>query len=254
MGAKVISVITQKGGVGKTTTVNALASCYHRKKYRVLGIDMDSQGNLSFSAGADNENNATIYDVMKGSVKPSFAVQHRDMCDIIPANIVLSSIELEYTGANREYLLRNAVTQLRDLYDYIFIDAPPGLGMLTVNSLTASDYVIIPMLPDIFSLQGLALVHETIEHIKKNLNPRLQIAGIMINKFNARSRLGNEIIGTAEMISENLGIPIFDTKIRNSIALSEAQSLQYDCTKYSRYATGVKDYMSLCEELIAKNI
>jgi chromosome partitioning protein len=254
MGAKVVAVITQKGGVGKTTTVNALSSCFHKKNYRVLAVDMDSQGNLSFSTGADNENNATVYDVMKGNVKPSFAVQHRDMCDVIPSNIILSSIELEYTGANREYLLKNAVDQLRDLYDYIFIDAPPGLGMLTVNSLTAADYVIIPMLPDIFSLQGLALVHETIEQVRKRLNPKLKIAGILINKFNSRSKLGNEIVGTAEMISENLGIPIFNTKVRSSIALSEAQSLQYDCTKYARYATGVKDYMQLCEELISQNV
>jgi chromosome partitioning protein len=215
---------------------------------------MDSQGNLSFSLGADNENNATVYDVMKGGIKPAFAIQHMESCDIIPSNIVLSSIELEYTGTNREFLLKNALDQVRDLYDYVLIDAPPGLGMLTVNSLTAADYVIIPMLPDIFSLQGLALVNETVEHVRKNLNPNLKVAGILVNKFTQRSKLGNEIYGTAEMIAEKLNIPLFKTKIRACIALSEAQAGQVDPVKTARYSTGVMDYMSLADELTDNNI
>lgn len=247
--SKVISVMTQKGGVGKTTTVNCLSAALHRKNFSVLAIDMDPQSNLSFSMGAETENSATIYDVLKGEIKTRFAVQRCSMSDIIPANILLSGIELEFTGQNREFILKDAIAPIRDCYDYIIIDSPPGLGILTVNSLTAADYTIIPMLPDIFSLQGVALVYETIQHIKKSCNPSLQIAGILVNRFNATSRLGREIYGTAQLISENLHIPVLNTRIRNCIALSEAQSLQCDVTQYARYSTGVQDYFSLINEL-----
>ncbi len=247
--SKVISIITQKGGVGKTTIVSALSSTFGRNGLRVLAIDMDPQGNLSYSVGAETENSPTSYDVMKGDVDAQYAVQRCENVDIIPANIILSSIELEFTGYNREYLLSKALKNIRPLYDYIFIDSPPGLGILTVNALTAADYAIMPMLPDIFSLQGIAMVNETIEHIQQSCNPKLRPLGILINKFNRHSLLHREVLGTTRMISESIGVPVFRTKIRNCNELSEAQSLQCDINDYARRCRGVKDFNMLANEL-----
>ena len=247
--AKIISVITQKGGVGKTTTVNALSATLTQKDYRVLAIDMDPQGNLSFSTGANTESEPTIYEVIKGEVTPISAIQRMQMTDIIPSNILLSSIELEYTGENREYLLYSVLTQVADFYDYIIIDSPPGLGILTVNALTACDFAIIPMMPDIFSLQGLTLVYETIEYVRQTINPRMEVAGVLINRYVKRSKLHKEVYGTAQMISQKLRIPLFDTVIRNSCSLAEAQSLQMDITEYAKRSTGARDFKSLVDEL-----
>jgi chromosome partitioning protein len=249
----VISVITQKGGVGKTTTVNSLAATLNKVGKRVLTIDIDPQSNLSFSTGAD-VNASTIYDVLKGSAKAQDAIQRRPMTDIIPSTILLSGIELEFTGQNREFLLKKAIKPIKNLYDYILIDSPPGLGILTVNALAACDYVLIPMLPDIFSLQGLALIYETIEHISKSCNPSIKFAGIVLNRYSKRSLLHREVYGTAKMISEHLDIPIFNSIIRNCVALSEAQSLQCDITDYSGINTGAKDFKDLVNELFARGI
>ena len=170
------------------------------------------------------------------------------MTDIIPSNILLSSVELEYTGKNREYLLYAALTQVSSFYDYILIDSPPGLGIFTVNALTACDFVIIPMMPDIFSLQGLTLVYETIDYVKHTINPNIEIAGVLINRYVKRSKLHKEVYGTAQMICQKLRIPLFNTVIRNSTALAEAQSLQMNITAYAKRSTGAKDFMSLVAE------
>ena len=149
-----IVLSNQKGGVGKTTSAYVLSTALKEKGYKVLAVDMDPQGNLSFAMGADTES-ATIYDVLKGELKPRYAVQKSALVDIIPSNILLSGIELEFTGARREFLLKEALDSLKSSYDYILIDSPPALGVLTVNAFTASDYVLVPMLSDIFSLQGI---------------------------------------------------------------------------------------------------
>lgn len=216
----------------------------------MLCIDMDPQGNLSFSTGADTEEAPTIYEALKGTVADATdIIQRRQMCDIIPSNILLSAVELEFTGENREFLLKNVLSKITNFYDYIIIDSPPGLGVLTVNALAACDYVIIPMTPDIFSLQGLALVYDTIEHIKKGINPGIKVAGILINRFSSNSRLHREVRGTAQMISQSLGVTLFNTVIRNSCSLSEAQSLQRDVTQYAPRSAGVKDLALLANEL-----
>lgn len=252
--SKIISVATQKGGVCKTTTTSALVAGYKKKGRKVLAVDMDPQGNLSFSLGADIENSATIYHVLKGELRPQFAVQHTQIADIIPSNILLSGIELEFTDRGREFLLKRALEPLTEIYDYIFIDTPPGLGILTVNALSASDYVILPMLADIFSLQGIAQLFETVEHVRLACNPSLSIAGILLTKYNPRARLAREVHGTAELISENLGIPLFRSYIRNCISLSEAQSLQENILDYAPKSTGVNDYLSLIQELSGRGI
>lgn len=251
---KILSVSNQKGGVGKTTTTGMLAIGLKARGYRVLAIDLDPQGNLSFSMGADTETSATIYDVLKGELKTQFAIQKTELIDIIAANILLSSIELEFTDTDREFLLKNALQPLLPLYDYIFIDTPPALGILTVNAFAVSDGVIVPMLSDIFSLQGITQLYETVERVKNRCNPSIAILGILLTKHNPRTLFSGEVRGTVEMIAKDLDIPVFDTFIRASVAVSEAQSLQRSMLKYAPKNNVTLDYTSLIDELVAKGV
>lgn len=246
---RVISVSNQKGGVGKTTTACNLAAGLKEKGYRVLLIDLDPQGNLGFSVGADADA-ATIYDVLKGSVNARFAVQKTDTADIIPSNILLSGIELEYTGTGREYLLRDAVAPLHKYYDFILIDTPPALSILTINAFTASDSIIVPMLCDIFSLQGIAQLYDTVERIKKYSNSKLRISGILLLNANPKTHLSQEIRGTAEMISKDLNIPVFNTFIRKSVLVSEAQTAQESVLSYAPKNNASVDYRKFVNELL----
>ncbi|MFV0498306.1 MAG: ParA family protein [Candidatus Fimivivens sp.] len=251
---RIVSVSNQKGGVGKTTTTSAVAAAFNKKGFRVLAVDLDPQGNLTFSVKGDSELSASIYDVLKGVVKPQHAIQHVDSCDLIASNILLSGTELDFTDKGREYLLRDVLEPLKFYYDYIFIDTPPNLGILTINAFTASDYIIVPVLSDIFSLQGLAQLHESVQHIKSYCNSNLQFAGILLNRFNPRTVLAKEILGTAQMVAKSLNIPLFDTKIRSSVAVSEAQSAQVSIFKYSRTNPAAKDYLNFAEELIERGM
>lgn len=252
--AKVIVLSNQKGGVGKTTTANALAVIFKARGYRVLAVDMDPQGNLSFSMGADTDGSATIYDVLKGELKTRFAVQRTALVDIIPSNILLSSIELEFTGASREYLLRSALQTLLPLYDYIFIDSPPALGILTVNAFTAADYVLVPLLSDIFSLQGITQLKETIDRVRNYCNPDIQMLGAFLTKHNARTRFSKEIKGTLDMVAADLDMPVLQTSVRESISLREAQSLQQSILDYAPYSNAVLDYGRLTNELLERGL
>jgi chromosome partitioning protein len=252
--ATVISVSNQKGGVGKTTTACSIAAGLKKKGFRVLAVDLDPQGNLGFSIGADTETSATIYDVLKGEVKIQYAVQKLPAMDIIISSILLSGIEIEFTGIGREFLMKEALRPLMPLYDYIIIDTPPALGILTINAFTASNFIIVPMLSDIFSLQGIAQLYETVIRVKKYSNPNIAIAGIVLTKFNKRTVLGREIRGTAELIANDLHIHIFDTCIRSSVAASEAQSVQKSIFDYAPRNNIAKDYKSLIGELMARGV
>lgn len=252
--AKVISVSNQKGGVGKTTTTCSLAAGLKRKGCRVLAIDLDPQGNLGFSVGADTETSASIYNVLKGEVKVQYAIQKTDSMDIIISSILLSGIELEFTNTGREYLLKEAIRPILAFYDYILLDTPPALGILTINAFTASDSIVVPMLSDIFSLQGIAQLYETVERVKKYCNPGISIAGILLTRFNPRSRLSQEIRGTAGMIARDLHIRLFDSFIRNSVSASEAQSVQKDVFAYNARSHISQDYERFIEELLAKGV
>ena len=252
--AKVISVSNQKGGVGKTTTVGAVAAGYKLIGYKVLCVDMDPQANLSFSCGAETEDCPTIYEVLKREAKASFSIQKTSSYDIIPSNILLSGLELEFTQTGREYLLKESLSTVMDKYDYIFIDTPPALSILTVNAFTASDYIIIPMLADIFSLQGIAQLSETIERVKKYCNSNLKVEGILLTKFNKRIILSREIKGTAELVAQQLNTEIFDTTIRSSVAITEAQTSQQEIFSYAPNNTAVQDYKDFVKELLARGL
>ncbi len=252
--AKVISISNQKGGVGKTTTTGTVAAGFKLKGYKVLCVDLDPQSNLSFSSGAETEDCPTVYEILKGEAKTTFSIQKMPSFDIISSNILLSGIELEFTQTGREYLLKEALNTVSDRYDYIFIDTPPALSVLTVNAFTASDCIIIPMLADIFSLQGIAQLAETIDRVRKYCNPKLKVEGIVLTKYNKRTILGREIKGTAELIAEQLNTSIFNSTIRSSVAIMEAQTNQQDIYNYSPKNAVARDYKNLVEELIERGL
>jgi chromosome partitioning protein len=252
--AKVISISNQKGGVGKTTTTGALAAGFKIKGYKVLCIDLDPQSNLSFSSGAETEDCPTIYEVLKDEAKAFFSIQKMHSFDIISSSILLSGLDLEFTHTGREYLLKEAISTIKDKYDFIFIDTPPALNILTVNAFTASDYIIIPMNADIFSLKGIAQLFETIERVKRYCNPDLKVEGIVLTKFNKRTILSKEIKGTTELIAGQLGTKLFNTTIRSSVAIMEAQTTQQEIFSYAPNNTAVQDYKDFVDELIERGL
>lgn len=253
--AKVISLINEKGGVGKTTSTNVIAACLKHKKHNVLCIDFDPQGHLSFSMNADTQNHPTIYDVLKHTVKARYAIQKTAVTDIIPANEILKSIEREFTSSGNERLLKECLKMVSPLYDYIFIDSPPELGLISANALVASDVVLVPCLPDGYSLKGAVNVHETISRIRQAFNPELIIAGIFFVRYYPRENLSRSAAGALEQMSTTLDIPLFNTKIRHSNVLSDATSVkQVDVVQYRPRNNAVLDYMALVDELKERRI
>ncbi len=250
--SKTVVITNQKGGVGKTSTASAMVSGLADKGYRILAIDLDPQGNLGFCLGAEIDNSPTVYELMKGTVSIEQVIQKKDNIDIIPSNILLSGAELEFTQLGREYLLKNGIASVRANYDYIIIDTPPALNILTVNAYTATDNLIIPMIPEILSLLGISQLRETIELVKGIYNPKIEVLGILLNKYDKRRLLTKDVEEMAEMIAQELHTKVFTTKIRSSVSVAEAPAHGESVYKYSPKANSTKDYRQLVEELIAQ--
>lgn len=248
--AKIISISNQKGGVGKTTTTCSIAANLKSRGFKVLCIDLDPQSNLTFSVGGQADDCATVYELIKGDVKAIYAIQKTESFDIIASNILLSGVELEFTQTGREFLLKEALAPLDDRYDYIFIDTPPALGILTVNAFTASDSILIPMLADIFSLQGLAQLSETVDRVRTYCNNKLRIDGIILTKFNARTLLSKEVLGTASIIADEIETRLFKNSIRTSVAIMEAQTHQQDIFVYAPKNNASYDYEKIVDEFL----
>lgn len=248
----IISINNQKGGIGKTTTVQSVGAGLSEKGFKVLLIDLDPQGNLTYSTGANGQGK-TIYEVMKGTVNLNDAIQRLKGFDLIPANILLSGADIEFTFTGREHLLREAIGSLKFPYDYILIDTPPSLGILTINALTVSDKVIIPLTADIFSLQGLGQLHNTITRVKKYSNPNLQVEGLLLTKFNDRTILNREIKENIEKTAKEFNSKLFTSTIRESVSMREAQAYQTDIFKYAPDSNPAKDYEELINEIIGGN-
>ena len=246
----VIAITNQKGGVGKTTTSSALLAGLHETGRRVLGVDLDPQGSLGFCLGLDIDNCATIYDVMKG-VRPAREVIVQSECgDILPSNILLSGAELEFNRPGREFLLKNALAEFQDEYDYIVSDTPPALNVLTVNAYVMADGLVIPMAPEILSLLGVAQIRETIDTVRRCYNSRLKVLGILLNKYNQRFNLNREVLDMAEQIAEQLDTKVFQTKVRTSVSVAEAPAHGESVLTYAPSSKPAEDFMALITEIV----
>lgn len=248
--ATIITLTNQKGGVGKTTTAAALIVGLALSGKKVLGIDLDPQGNLGFSLGLDIEDCITIYEVMKGQNTIQEAIYKTKNGDIVPSNILLSVAELEFNRSGREFLLRNALSYVEDNYDYIIIDTPPALNILTVNAYVVSNYIIVPMIPEILSLLGVMQLKETVDTVKKFYNPSLQVMGILLVKYNGRTKLAKEVLEMSTTISEQLETKVIPTKIRISVSVAEAPAHGESVITYAPKSNPAKDYLELVKYIL----
>ncbi|WP_295860023.1 ParA family protein [uncultured Oscillibacter sp.] len=245
----IITVTNQKGGVGKTTTAAALLCSLYERGQRVLGVDLDPQGSLSFSLGLDTENCATVYDLFKGKVSVEETIASSRGIDILPANILLSAAELEFNRAGREFMLRNELNRVADRYDYIIIDTPPALNVLTVNAYVASHALVIPMVPEILSLLGVAQIKETIDTVQACYNPNLRVLGILLNKYNSRLTLNRDVSEMADQIARQLNTHVFRAVIRSGVSVAEAPAHGESVLSYAPNSKPATDFQSLTTEI-----
>lgn len=249
MGTKIIAIINQKGGVGKSTTAEALMAGLSLKGFSVLSIDLDAQGNMSYTVGAKT-NEATVLGVLTGEVKLESAIQKTTRGDIIASNKALAGADAFISDAGKEYRLKEALESIEGQYQYIIIDTPPALGILTVNALTCCNSVVIPAQSDIYSLQGIEQLADTINPVKKYCNPNLKVAGILLTRYNSRYILSKEVAELAEQLADRLGTKLFKPTIREAITIKEAQISQKSIFDYAPKAKVTEDYKAFIEEFL----
>ena len=248
---RVIAVANQKGGVGKTTTAINLSACLAEKGQKVLAIDMDPQGNMTSGLGIDkDEVEKNIYDLMIGQVGVEEVLQKEaiENLDVIPTSIDLSAAEIELIGVDdKEFIIRNAVAPIKDNYDYIIIDCPPSLSMLTINAMTTADSVLVPIQCEYYALEGLSQLIHTVELVKERLNPILEIEGVVFTMYDARTNLSLQVV---ENVKENLQQNIYKTIIPRNIRLAEAPSYGMPINLYDPKSTGASAYQRLADEVL----
>ena len=246
--SKVISISNHKGGVGKTTSAINIGAGLNKLGKKVLLIDLDPQANLSQSLGLiDQDKN--IYGAIRGEYKLQ-PLEVLKGLDIIPSTLDLSGAEVELSGeAGREYILRELIAPLKKQYDFIIIDSPPSLGLLTINSFTASDEILIPLQAQYLALQGLTKLLEVVDKIKKRLNKQLKVGGVFITQYDNRKVLNRDVVKT---IQSHFKSGVFKTKIRDNVALAEAPTQGVDIFRYQPKSKGAEDYLALCREIVKK--
>ena len=248
---RIIAITNQKGGVGKTTTALSILGVLQKMKYRTLGVDMDPQGSLGFSAGVDIEHCDTVYDVFTGEKSiDDVIVTTEELGDILPSNIDLSTVELEFRDEGRECLLRNELRKIAGNYDYIVIDTPPALNVLTMNAYTAAGGLIIPMAPEILSVLAVSQIRDTIQNIRETFNPDLEVLGILLNRFSMRLRLNREVDEMAQKLAKNLGTKVFRTKIHSSVSVAASPAYAESIITYDPGSKPAKDFKALVKELM----
>jgi len=247
---KILTFSNQKGGVGKTTTVQNLGKAFSNLGKRVLLIDLDAQGNLTDSYGIDGGSlDKTIYNVMKGTIDIKEVILNSQGVDIVPSNLGLSGADLEFSSIpGREFLLKDALESL-DVYDYVLIDCPPNLSIMTLNALSVAHKVYIPLQTEYYSVKGMAQLLDSIKLVKKRINSNLELGGVICTMYDARRNLNREV---KDIIAEYFEGKVLDTFIRENISLAEAPSKSMSIFDYKANSNGAEDYMNLAKEIIER--
>ena len=219
---RIITVTNQKGGVGKTTTASTLICGLHHRGARVLGVDVDPQGNLGFSLGLDGEGMPTLYDVFTGTHPIQDTIVHTRYGDVIPADIMLSGVDVSFTAPQREFMLTKFLDTIKTFYDFIIIDTPPSLNLLTINAYVASTELIIPMEAEVLSLVGISQILDTINTVRASFNPGLKVLGILMNKYDSRTRLCREMLDLAKDIAGQMNSRVFPVHVHRGTDVARA--------------------------------
>jgi len=244
----VIAITNHKGGVGKTTSAINIGAGLCKLKKKVLLIDLDPQANLSQSLGI-RDYSYTIYGAIKGD-HPIYPLLVVKGLDVVPSTLDLSGAEIELSSTiGREYILRELLEPIKNNYDYVIIDSPPSLGLLTVNALTSADEILIPLQAQYLALQGLTKLMEIVEKIQRHLNKSLQVGGVFITQYDSRKILNRNVV---EAIQEHFKSRVFKTKIRDNVALAEAPTKGQDIFRYNAHSYGAVDYLALCREILKR--
>lgn len=247
---KIIALVNQKGGTAKScSTVNIGAGLAKLKK-KVLLVDLDPQAHLTVSLGVPSHQlKKTVYEVLKSEATISEAIVTKNKIDIVPASIGLAAADLELGGnPGREFLLKEALEELPK-YDYVLLDCPPSLGLLTLNALTAAKEIYIPVQTEFLALQGIKLLLDTLKVVQRRLNPNLKISGVICSRYDKRKKLNQEVV---ETIKKHFPKKVFKTMIRENISLAEAPSHGKSIFEYKPSSNGAKDYISLCKEILKR--
>jgi len=251
--AKIIATANQKGGVGKTTTSVNLAACVADAGKRVLLVDLDPQMNAGSGLGVNPKGGYTLYDVMMGECEPRQAVRVTKFknLSVLPSSVDLSGCEIELVGVeSREKVLKNALDSLRGEYDYIFIDSPPSLGLLTLNALTAADSVLVPIQCEYYALEGVGQLMNTLTLVRKRLNTKLEVEGVVLTMLDGRTNLGLQVVSEVKKFFKG---KVFATVVPRNVRLSEAPSHGLPIHLYDPHCSGAEAYKKLAQELIKRN-
>ena len=251
---RIIAIANQKGGVGKTTTAINLSACLAEKGQKVLAVDIDPQGNMTSGLGLEKEAvDKTIYDLMIGEATIEDVIYKEviENLDILPTDINLSGAEIELIGTdNKEFIIRNEVHKVKEEYDFIIIDCPPSLSVLTINAMTTADTVLVPIQCEYYALEGLSQLIHTIELVKERLNPGLEMEGVVFTMYDARTNLSLQVV---ENVKDNLNQTIYKTIIPRNIRLAEAPSYGQPINIYDTRSTGAESYRLLAQEVMERD-